>query len=37
MLQAVSKTFFSSLAASTTLKDLASKYGMRGPRSFARR
>ena len=37
MLQAVSKTFFSSIAASTTLKDLASKYGMRGPRSFARR
>ena len=37
MIQAVSKTFFGSLAGSTTLKDLASKYGMRGPRSFARR
>jgi len=37
MFQAVSKSFFTSLAASTTLKDLASKYGMRGPRSFARR
>ena len=37
MIQTVSKTFFTSLAASTALKDLASKYGMRGPRSFARR
>ena len=37
MFQAVSKSFFTSLAASNTLKDLASKYGMRGPRSFARR
>jgi proline dehydrogenase len=37
MLQTVSKTFFSSLAASSTLKDLASKYGMRGTQSFARR
>ena len=37
MLQIVSKAVFSSLASSTTLKDLASTYGMRGPRSFARR
>jgi proline dehydrogenase len=37
MLQAVSKAVFTSLAGSTTLKDLASNYGMRGPRSFARR
>ncbi|MBA2305456.1 MAG: proline dehydrogenase family protein [Acidobacteria bacterium] len=37
MIQTVSRTFFSSLAASSTLKNLASKYGMRGPRSFARR
>jgi len=37
MLQTVSKAVFSSLAASTTLKDLASTYGMRGPRGFARR
>src|SRR5690606_19938659 len=37
MLQTVSKTFFTTLAGSTTLKDLASRYGMRGPRSFARR
>jgi proline dehydrogenase len=37
MLQTVSKAVFSSLASSTTLKDLASTYGMRGPRSFARR
>ena len=37
MIQAVSKTFFTSLAASETLKTLASRYGMRGPRSFARR
>jgi proline dehydrogenase len=37
MIQAASRTFFTSLAGSTTLKDLASKYGMRGPRSFARR
>ena len=37
MIQAVSKTFFTSLAASDTLKTLASRYGMRGPRSFARR
>jgi len=37
MLQAVSRALFSSLASSTTLKDLASTYGMRSPRSFARR
>ena len=37
MLQAVSRAFFTSLAASTTLKELASRYGMRGPDSFARR
>ena len=37
MIQTVSRTFFTSLAGSTTLKDLASRYGMRGPRSFARR
>jgi proline dehydrogenase len=37
MLQTVSKALFSSLAASTTLKDLASTYGMRSAGSFARR
>ena len=37
MLQTVSRTFFTSLAGSTSLKGLASRYGMRGPRSFARR
>ena len=37
MIQRVSKAAFSSLAASTTLKDFASAYGMRSPRSFARR
>jgi proline dehydrogenase len=37
MFQTVSKTFFTTLAASDTLKTVASKYGMRGPRSFARR
>ena len=37
MIQTVSKTFFTSLAGSTTLKDLASRYGMRSSRSFARR
>jgi proline dehydrogenase len=37
MIQTVSKTFFSSLAGSTSLKHLASRYGMRGPKSFARR
>lgn len=37
MIQAVSKTFFTTLAGSSSLKTLASRYGMRGPRSFARR
>ena len=37
MLQTVSRTFFTSLAGSTSLKSLASRFGMRGPRSFARR
>ena len=37
MIQAVSKAFFSSLAGSTSLKHLASTYGMRGSRGFARR
>ena len=37
MLQTVSRTFFTSLGASTFLKNFASRYGMRGPRSFARR
>ncbi|HVL67710.1 MAG TPA: proline dehydrogenase family protein [Vicinamibacterales bacterium] len=37
MLQTVSKAFFGSLAASTTLKHLASRYGMRGRKGFARR
>jgi proline dehydrogenase len=37
MIQTVSKTFFTTLAGSASLKTLASRYGMRGPRSFARR
>ena len=37
MFQIVSRTFFSALAASATLKDLASRFGMRGTRGFARR
>lgn len=37
MLQTVSRTFFTSLAGSASLKQLASRYGMRGARSFARR
>jgi proline dehydrogenase len=37
MFQAVSKTFFHMLAGSALLKRLASRYGMRGERSFARR
>ena len=37
MIQTVSKAFFSSLAGSTTLKHLASRYGMRGGKGFARR
>jgi proline dehydrogenase len=37
MLDRASKTFFHLLARSTTLKKLASRYGMRHPDSFARR
>ena len=37
MIQIVSKAFFTTLAGSTSLKSLASRFGMRGPRSFARR
>ena len=37
MLGALSKTFFHGLAGSTTLKRAASTYGLRSPRSFARR
>jgi proline dehydrogenase len=37
MIGHVSKAFFHSLAASQILKHLASRYGMRSPRSFARR
>lgn len=37
MIQTVSKAFFTTLAGSASLKTLASRYGMRGPRSFARR
>jgi proline dehydrogenase len=37
MLDALPKAIFSGLAASTTLKKLASRYGMRRPDSFARR
>lgn len=37
MLQVVSKAFFHTLAGSTALKHLASRYGMAGPNSFARR
>jgi len=37
MIQTVSKTFFHVLAGSNQLKGLASKYGMRNERSFARR
>jgi proline dehydrogenase len=37
MLQAVSKTFFSILAGSQSLKRAASRYGMRGRGGFARR
>ncbi|CAN5862963.1 proline dehydrogenase [soil metagenome] len=37
MIQIVSNVFFATLAGSTSLKSLASRYGMRGPRSFARR
>src|SRR6202163_1168945 len=37
MLDATAKAFFHSLARSRTLKQLASRYGMRKPTSFARR
>jgi proline dehydrogenase len=37
MLQTVSKSFFQVLAGSSTLKSLASRYGMRAGRGFARR
>jgi proline dehydrogenase len=37
MIQTVSKTFFHVLAGSIQLKGLASKYGLRNDRSFARR
>jgi proline dehydrogenase len=37
MIQIVARAFFTTLAGSTSLKSLASRYGMRGPRSFARR
>jgi proline dehydrogenase len=37
MLDALSKSFFHALAASGSLKSLASRYGMRHPSSFARR
>ena len=37
MIQAVSKTFFHALAGSSSLKRLASTYGLRSDRSFARR
>jgi proline dehydrogenase len=37
MIDALSKAFFGTLAGSAGLKSLASRYGMRGERSFARR
>jgi len=37
MIQTTSKTLFSAIAGSSGLKTLASRFGMRGPRSFARR
>src|SRR5215471_10930782 len=37
MIQSASKAFFHVLAANTTLKSLASRYGMRGESGFARR
>jgi len=37
MLDSASKAFFHTLAQSRSLKSLASRYGMRSPRSFARR
>jgi proline dehydrogenase len=37
MLDTLSKSFFHTLAASASLKRMASRYGMRGPDGFARR
>jgi proline dehydrogenase len=37
MLDVASKAFFHTVSRSRTLKKLASRYGMRGPRAFARR
>ena len=37
MIQTVSRTFFSTIAGSTSLKQLASRYGLRGSNGFARR
>ena len=37
MIDALSKATFSALADSAQLRKLASRYGMRGPHSFARR
>lgn len=37
MLDALSKSFFHTLAGSSSIKSLASRYGMRQPSSFARR
>ena len=37
MFDTAAKTFFHLLARSTALKNLASRYGMRKPKSFARR
>ena len=37
MIQTVSKAFFSTIAGSSTLKHVASRYGMRGKKGFARR
>ncbi len=37
MLDVASKAFFQTLSYSPTLKQLASRYGMSGPRAFARR
>lgn len=37
MLDVASKAFFQTLSHSRTLKTLASRYGVAGPRAFARR
>ena len=37
MIHTVSRAFFTSIAGNTTLKHLASRYGMRGEKGFARR